>query len=303
MQKFMKPFFLVYLILFFICGRSYAQLDSITSMNLPCNCGIGVTSMAATNAIPNATYYEWSTLPISVNSVAFNGQPPGSVQTSVPSVSLTCILPSQFVVICVTAYSASDSSNTFCDTIYNAQAAVFSNLNSSVASPNSSSLYFADTTDCPPFQYIWTLVGDITFDNGLPGTFTTDPFVNLNFGAGFTGGFLCVQTLSTFGFLSDTVCIQIDATVGLNDLHDSNILLYYQPALKQLTLEFHKYVSQTFNLNFYDITGKRIHHEALHPATSQHKFEISTPELIPGIYFVELTGIGSHKFFKFAVTE
>ncbi|MDQ3051956.1 MAG: T9SS type A sorting domain-containing protein [Bacteroidota bacterium] len=294
----MKQLFLLLLFLSLVSSRAQAQLDPINFMDLPCNCMMGGSSVISTNLVSNATYYTWYTAG-PVNNVLFNNQAPGPVQTTVNSVTISCLLPSSFVVICVTANSVNDSSNTFCDTIWNeVPVPVFSGLNSNVVLPNTSGLYFMDSTTCPPYQYLWTVTGDIIFDNGWQTISTFDPSVNLNFGPGFTNGFLCVQGLGSTGLLSDTICMAISTTVGVKDIHSPDILFYYQESSNQLTLDFKVSLPQVIVFNIYDLTGRIIYSENIY--ANQKQIVVVTPPLESGIYFAEVSGSGFRETFKFS---
>lgn len=298
----MKKFFLVLAFSVFCNGHLKAQLDSITFIDLPCYGAVGVTGQATTNQDTNAVYYEWSIGNGSSNSVWFNGSI-GPVQTALASVNLSLQMAQQFYIICVTSFSACCTSNTFCDTIFGTVAQpVFSVNNSNIGIPNDSGLYAVDSLECPG-TYIWTITGDATFNNGTQVTGTSGTSVNLNFGPGFTTGYLCVAGISNFGLMGDTVCMEINAPLGIEENTSNITSVYYQQSLNQINIQFNSSNQLDNTIKIVDVTGREVLVQQFKSGNGNNATILSTANLKKGIYFAEVNNIKNRKTLKFLKTE
>jgi len=302
----MKKIYFVIAFLLFFTLHSIAQPCTIAITNLPCMAAPGVNGVASVTPCPGA-YYQWQTATGHVNSIWFNGSP-GPVQTSAPSVNFSFNLAQQFYVVCVTAYTPTDTSNTVCDTIWGyMNDPVFASTNSTIGVPGDSGIYNLEpfTAGCPS-NYIWFLTGDVTFNNGsqsYTGPGNPGAGVNLNFGPNFTTGVLCVLAVTNFGLQTDTVCMTITAPVGINDISNPHISFYYQPGPDQITLEFSEVLNQHISIKIYDITGRQVMEHSTQTLNNNQQLIIPTPALKQGTYLVEVTGADFRKVFKFGVID
>jgi hypothetical protein len=303
----MKKLLFIFFFLFLIAGQLSAQLCTIAITSSPCMGAPGLTGVITASNCPGATYYQWQSMVGQVNSVWLNGTP-APIQSATPSVNLSFQSSQQYYVICVTAYSANDSSNTACDTIWGfIKDPVFASTNNTIGVPGDSGTYTVEppTAGCALY-YAWTLTGDVTFNNGSqsymgPG----DPGagVNLNFGPNFTTGVLCVQAVSSFGVFTYTVCMTINASVGISDLTGSPLSFYYQPNLQQVALKFSAPTYQKISINSHDIAGRLVSQEQHHISPGIKEIFVSTAGFKEGLYFVEVTGTDFRKTLKIAVTD
>lgn len=297
-----KLFIFLTLLLLFVF-KSNAQLCSLAITSMPCIAGVGVTGVMTVTPCPGATYYQWQSNSGS-NALWFNGNP-GSLQTTTPSINLSFQLAQQFYEVCVTAYSANDSSNTVCDTIWGyVNVPVFSPTNNSISLPGTSSMYAVEypTAGCPS-QYIWYLTGDISFSNGSQITSGSGVGVNLNFGPNFTTGTLCVQATTNFGSQTDTICMIINAPVGLEENTSNITSINYQQSLNQITIQFDN--SRTFEntIKIIDVTGREVLVQQFKSGNGNNAAILSTANLKKGIYFAEVNNTKNRKILKFLKSE
>ena len=300
----MKKILLATAFLLLFLGKINAQLGNISITSLPCMCAPGETNPATASPVSGATYYLWETMVGSINNVLFDGYI-GPYQSALPSVFLTCVLPNPYTVICVTAHNATDSSNTACDTLWGSIGTpVFAATNSPTGIPGTSGIYAVEPPDsgCSSL-YVWFLTGDVTFDGGIQTIISSGVNVNVNFGPGFTSGVLCVQGVTSFGIQTDTICMIINAPVGIDETSGSSISCYYQPSLNQVTLEFADAPGSQVAIKIFDITGRLIHTQESNPDPGKAKLVIPMPGLNKGVYFVEVTGSDFQKTFKFAKAD
>lgn len=302
----MKKIILTLSLISLTFGYSFAQLDSIYFLALPCNSYVGVTSLLTANPDSNATYYEWSvgsgTAP---NTILFNGaQSP--VQTTIAEVTLTFPIQQQNYVVCVTAFNASSNSNTYCDTLSGeVPVPVFSSSNSITGVPGDSGIYAVEQLICPSYQMVWTITGNTTFNNGGQTIITDvpDTSVNINFGQSFTAGNLCVKGVTEFGFAGDSVCLSITAFVGLDPGDDALTSFYYQPSYNQVSFNYSRITHEQVAVNLYDITGRLMFSQMINLSKDDRNINIPLPYLNQGIYMMEIAGKEFRRTLKFAKTE
>jgi len=100
------------------------------------------------------------------------------------------------------------------------------------------------------------LTGDITFSNGTQNLIGPNGFnVPLTFGLGFTTGTLCVFTISSLGLSSDTICMTINAPVGINENINASNVVYFNNESNDLVILSAQKTGATY-LKLYDVTGR-----------------------------------------------
>ncbi len=302
----MKKLILTLSIISISFGYSFAQLDSIYFLALPCNSYVGVTSLLTANPDSNATYYEWSVdSGIPPNAILFNGSQ-SPVQTTIPEVTLTFPMQLAFYVVCVTAYNGSSFSNTFCDTLSGeVPTPVYSSTNSITGVPGDSGIYSVELLNCPPYQYVWTITGNASFNNGGQTIITSipDTSININFGASFSTGALCVKGVTDFGLAGDSVCMAITAFVGLDPNDDASTSFYYQPSYNQVLFNYSRSTFEQVSINLYDITGRLISSQQLTLSADNRSITIPLPDLNQGVFMMEIAGREFRKTLKFVKTD
>ncbi|MCX6290302.1 MAG: T9SS type A sorting domain-containing protein [Bacteroidetes bacterium] len=181
-------------------------ITTVTGPSAGCTGGTGVVNC---NAVPNATYYSWSSYP----GTLFNGQP-GPYQTTVPTVTVT-YGPLPFGAggynVCVFAGNACGvTANTKCYWIQGGVSVpTFSNSNSAVACAGNTRTYSV-LQQTGASSYTWTITGNATITSGQ-GTNT----VTINFLSGWTSGNLCVYASLSCGANSGSRCMSISGTPGI----------------------------------------------------------------------------------------
>lgn len=302
----MKKLLLTFSLAIISFSYAFAQLDSVYFLNLPCNSYVGVTSVIGVNPDTNALYYEWSVdsgMPL--NAILFNGAP-SPVQTTIPEVTLTFPLQLQYYAICVTAFSACCTSNTYCDTLSGeVPLPVLSGTNSTLAVPGDSGIYSVEQLVCPPAQLVWTISGNASFNNGGQTIITPlpDTSININFGPAFTTGNLCVKGVTDFGLSGDSVCMTVIAFVGLDANDEVLTSFYYQPDYNQVSFNYTKSIQEEVSINLYDIAGRLITSRKVFLVPDNQNATIPLPDLNQGIYMVEISSRDFSRTLKFAKTN
>jgi hypothetical protein len=297
--------FLIFMFLINISFDSYSQLDSITQIHgLGCGGGgVGQSIPIWVDTVPGATQYCFSNGDTTISTLLFDGQI-GPYCSSSNQIMITFSLAQPFYIICVTAYSATDSSNTFCDTIYALVAPLFfSPGNDSLVSPNSSGLYsllpFAGG-GCEPVSFFWWITGDANI-NGIDDSLqTVSDSITINFGPGFISGQLCVYGTTSFNLAGPHICMTINAPVGISVPDDNTFQVYYDHENELVHISFDsKKIDELVEI--IDLQGKVVYRLPFISNISGNKLSIKTNEFPKGIYIVRLKGTDvpvSGKFIK-----
>lgn len=286
---------LILMLLLKISFSSYAQLDSITQIHgLGCSGGgVGQSIPIWVDTVPGATQYCFNNGDtIYISSMLFDGQI-GPVCSPNNQTMLTFALAKPFYEVCVTAYSANDSSNTYCDTIYSYVAPLFfSPSNDSLVSPNSSGLYsvlpFAGG-GCEPASFFWSITGNADINGINDSLLTVDDTVAINFGPGFTSGVLCVYAKNIINLAGPQICMTINAPVGVSEPAGSNFQVYFDHAndLVYLYMESKEVIDL---VEIVDLQGKSIYSAPIISNSSDNKLTINTNEFAKGIYIIRIKG-------------
>ena len=184
-----------------------APTGSIGIISFPAVGCVGGSGTITATTVPNATGYSWS----GPSGILFDGNPSPYVSSS-PSVTLTyTALPPVGISgwnVCVFAKNAcGNGPNTKCSWI-RATLSTPALSGPSIACAGGNETYIVGPVDGAA-SYTWTITGDATL-NGAGTTVTTaGPSVNANFGAGFTGGQICVFASTSCGTNSGVRCISI----------------------------------------------------------------------------------------------
>ena len=278
----------------------YSQSLDSTYIDVPCYGFPGYTDTAFVNPIPGATLYCWETELNAINGLLINGII-SPVCTTTPQVNITFVLAQPFYILCVTAYSANDSSNLSCDTIWGTPLLEFLPTNSPVATPNSSGQYGISFI-CGQNSQISTLYWSVTGDIGINGTgdtvLTTNNTINnitLDFGPTFSIGTLCVYGVTSFGLQVPFICMDIETPVGLQNQNTELISFYHDDLNKKLVIEYIPSNNRKQSVLIYDISGKMIKAKTIKSMSGENIHSINTAELSTGVYTVILKdGIQMH---------
>jgi hypothetical protein len=167
----------------------------------------GVTDLLSVNPVSGATYYQWSTNNGQINGVLFNNAL-SPVQTTIPSVNVSFVLPQQNYQIRVIAGNACGRTNTANTHIRGTVGAPDNLTGPTEVCPSTSHQYTVSAIPAQsggsPVSYNWQLIpsnaGTIS-GTGLTRTVTFAP--------GFTSAQLCVNGISSFGLAGPALCITI----------------------------------------------------------------------------------------------
>jgi len=222
---------------------------------------VGTTDSINIIPVPGAIKYQWETNSFQINSILFDATI-SPVSVTGTSIDITYTLPQLYWEACVTAISACCTSAASCVLIPSVALLYFSPGNNPVALPNSSGTYGVEVLCSPgPMGIIqWFVTGDITFNNGTQNLTTGSSVLNvpLNFGPNFTSGTLCAYTINSYGMTSDTICMTINAPVGLADGSQVDWNYYYNAVNNHLVIEFVNHQPQEFEIYVYDMQGKLV---------------------------------------------
>jgi hypothetical protein len=285
-----KTVLIICLLCFPFCMK--AQLDSITAINGIVCSSVGQSFNISIDPVPGATYYCWSNIDTLVSNFLFDGQT-GPYCTSSYSIMLTLALQDSFNIVCVTAYNANDTSNTFCDTVYSfATQLQLSSTNDSIVIPNSTGIYSVlpfNGYGCEYNYFTWTITGDAYFDNSNDTLGTGSDTVNINFGPGFLTGYLCVVGQTPFNLQSPPICMTINTATGFNQISDDLFNIIYDPVNQQVQITMYDPPVKETQIEIYDMTGKIIHSEPL----VRKERNIATSLFSKGMYLIVIQGDGS----------
>jgi hypothetical protein len=180
---------------------------SVTYSYLPNFGAPGITDSIKVNPVPGATYYRWFTNNGQINGVLFNGQI-SPVQTAIPKVDITFVLPQQNYQIRVMAGNACGRTGQSNAHVRGTVPAPTSLTGPTLVCPGQTHQYTVSAI--PPasgnntVSYNWYLVpanaGTIS-GSGLTRSVT--------FAAGFTTAQLCVNGIGPFGLAGAPLCIVI----------------------------------------------------------------------------------------------
>jgi hypothetical protein len=163
----------------------------------------GITSTLSVNPVPGATYYRWFTNNGQINGVLFNGQI-SPVQTTVPTVDITFVLPQsnyQIRVMAGNACGRTQQSNTH---IRGTVEAPTSLTGPTLVCPGQTHSYTVSAVSGTNTTYNWQLIPSSA--GTISGTGLTR---QVTFAAGFTSAQLCVNGISNFGLPGAPICIVI----------------------------------------------------------------------------------------------
>ena len=168
---------------------------------------VGGTATISCTAVAGATGYSWSGPP----GVLFDGNPSPYVSAAT-TVTLTYVtLPPPGISgwnICVFAKnSCGTSPNTKCHWI-RATLSTPSLSGPSIGCAGGNETYIIGPVDGAA-SYTWTITGAATLNGSGTSVITAGPSVNAAFGAGFTGGQLCVFATTSCGTNSGVRCMSI----------------------------------------------------------------------------------------------
>ncbi|HRH67451.1 MAG TPA: T9SS type A sorting domain-containing protein, partial [Bacteroidia bacterium] len=192
-----------------ITVTSGAPLGSIAVLSFPTVGCVGGSGSITCTSVAGATGYSWN----GPAGILFNGNPGPYVSTSTTVALTYTALPPAGISgwnVCVFAKNAcGNSANTKCSWIRSTLSSPnFSNA-STIGCPSTTGIYTVATVDGAA-TYNWTITGGNASINGAGAVVTTTvPTVNIAFGAGFTGGTLCVSGTTACGYTGGTRCITI----------------------------------------------------------------------------------------------
>jgi predicted extracellular nuclease len=163
----------------------------------------GVTSTISVNPVAGATYYRWFTNNGQINAVLFNGQI-SPVQTSIPTVDITFVLPQSNYQIRVMAGNACGRTQQSNAHVRGTVEAPTSLTGPTLACPGQTLSYTVSAVSGTNTTYNWQLIPSGA--GTISGTGLTR---QITFAAGFTTAQLCVNGISNFGLPGAPICIVI----------------------------------------------------------------------------------------------
>jgi hypothetical protein len=165
----------------------------------------GMTTTVTCNAVPGATFYRWTSNYGQINGLLFNGQV-GPVETTVPTVQVTFVLPQSNYQIRLVVGNACGRSNTASAQVRGTVAAPTSITGPTQVCPLQTANYTVSQIQ-DAASYNWVLVPANA--GTISGTGLTR---SITFAAGFTSAQLCVNGVSTFGLAGPAYCISISTS-------------------------------------------------------------------------------------------
>ena len=197
---------------------------SVVYTNVPAYGAPGLDDTLSVNPVAGATFYHWFTNSGHINSVTFNNQNAGPVETAVPTVMVNFILPQQNYQLRVFAGNACGRTNQANTTVRGTVGAPTSMTGPTQACPGSPVVY--SIAAIPPVSgnnsvtYNWTLVpasaGTIVpAANGLSATVT--------FASGFGSAQVCVNGISIFGLAGPAYCTTVTSNAPAPVFTSGNI--------------------------------------------------------------------------------
>lgn len=192
-----------------------APVGSIAVVSFPASGCVGGTATMTCTSVPGATGYSWS----GPAGILFDGNPSPYVSTSTTVTLTYAALPPAGISgwnVCVFAKNACGNSlNTKCSWIRATLSTPNYTSASTIACPGSTGIYTVATVDGAA-TYNWTITGGNASINGAGASVTTSvPTVNVAFGAGFTGGTLCVSATTVCGYTGGSRCVNISTAPQL----------------------------------------------------------------------------------------
>jgi subtilisin-like proprotein convertase family protein len=175
----------------------------------------GMTATVTCNTVPGATFYRWTSNFGQINGMLFNGQV-GPVETTIPSVQVTFVLPQSNYQIRLVVGNACGRSNTASAQVRGTVSAPTSLSGPTLVCPLQTASY---TVSAIPnaASYNWILIpanaGTIS-GSGLSR--------NITFAAAFTSAQLCVNGVSNFGLAGPSYCINISTSAPIPGLISGN---------------------------------------------------------------------------------
>jgi hypothetical protein len=175
----------------------------------------GMTATVTCNTVPGATFYRWTSNYGQINGMLFNGQV-GPVQTTIPSVQVTFMLPQSNYQIRLVVGNACGRSNTTSAHIRGTVGAATAITGPTTVCPLQVATYSISAIP-DAASYDWVLIpanaGTIS-GTGLSRTIT--------FAAGFTSAQLCVNGVSNFNLAGPAYCINISTNAPTPGLISGN---------------------------------------------------------------------------------
>lgn len=187
---------------------------SIAVVSFPASGCVGGTGTITCTSVPNATGYSWS----GPSGILFDGQPSPYVSTSTTVTLTYTALPPAGISgwnVCVFAKNAcGNSPNTKCSWIRATLSTPTFTSAPVIGCPSTTVVYSVATVDGAA-SYNWTFTGSASLNGGGTSVTTVGPVVNVTFGAGFTGGTLCVTATTSCGYTGGQRCVSISTAPGL----------------------------------------------------------------------------------------
>ncbi len=185
-----------------------APTGSIAVVSFPASGCVGGTASITCTSVPGATGYSWS----GPAGILFDGNPSPYVSTSTTvTLTYTALPPSGISGwnVCVFAKNAcGNSPNTKCSWIRATLSTPTYTSAPTIACPSTTVIYSVATVDGAA-TYNWTITGAAGINGGGASMTTAVPTINVNFGAGFSGGTLCVTATTSCGYTSGSRCVTI----------------------------------------------------------------------------------------------
>jgi subtilisin-like proprotein convertase family protein len=175
----------------------------------------GTTGTVTCNLVPGATFYRWTSNYGQINGLQFNGLV-GPVESTIPSVQVTFVLPQSNYQIRLVVGNACGRSNTASEQIRGTVGAATSLTGPTQVCPLQTASY---TVSAIPdaSSYNWVLIPANA--GTISGTGLTR---SITFAAGFTSAQLCVNGVSTFGLAGPAYCINISTSAPAPGLISGN---------------------------------------------------------------------------------
>ena len=82
------------------------------------------------------------------------------------------------------------------------------------------------------------------------------------------------------------------------NLNSTSVSVYPNPAKEQINIEFNAATQKTVRLELFDVTGKLVKQQAIISEPGKTSYSIKVPNVLPGIYFVQLKDTSSNTIIK-----